>query len=102
LNRIHLAKMTGAFALSAVLLAGCDDTPPSHNVTVLRGQTLDDIGTLECGTSFLNITKTPRRNHIRDFNNLSSDDLTPGQILKIPDSLCYDTGDKVRSDQAQS
>jgi LysM repeat protein len=94
--------MTGALALSSVLLVGCSDPAPSHNVTVKKGQTLDDIGTAECGPSFLNITTTPRRNHIREFNDLSSDTVTPGQVLKVPDSLCYDTGDKIRDDKVQS
>lgn len=90
------AKLPAALALSALFLAGCDNSTPYHEVTVGKNQTLDDIGAAECGPSLLNITVLPRRNHLRMFNGLDGDSVHPGQRLKVPDSLCYDTGDKIR------
>lgn len=97
----RLTKLTSGLALSTLLLVGCSEPAPSHNVTVKQGQSLDDIGSAECGPSFLGMSIAARRNHIRDFNDLDTDKVTPGQVLKIPDSLCYDTGDKVRDGQPQ-
>ncbi|MBC7764562.1 LysM peptidoglycan-binding domain-containing protein [Microbacteriaceae bacterium] len=98
----YLAKLTSGLALSSIFLAGCGEPAPSHNVTIKQGQTLDDIGTAECGPSFFNISETPRRNKLRNFNDLPSDAITPGQVLKIPDSFCYDTGDKRTDEEAKS
>lgn len=90
-------KIVASLGMSAVLLGGCTETP-YHEVVVGRHETIDDIGYKECGPSFLSITVQARRNHIRMFNDLNEDKVHPGQRIKIPDSLCYDTGDKVRQD----
>jgi hypothetical protein len=93
-RRYPYARRLATIALAAGLLAGCNEATPSHTVVVKPGQTLDDIGEAECGPSAFNITIWPRRNQIRDFNDMSGYDVKTGQKLKIPDSLCYDTGDK--------
>lgn len=98
----YIAKLTSGLALSSILFTGCSEPAPSHNVMIKQGQTLDDIGTAECGSSFLNISAIARRNNLRNFNDLPSDAITPGQVLKIPNSFCYDTGDKRSDEEAKS
>jgi hypothetical protein len=91
-------KLVIGLALSAFLLSGCTDTTAYHEVTVGKHQTIDDIGNKECGPSFLGISIVARRNRLREFNDLATENLHQGQKLKVPDSLCYDTGDKVREE----
>lgn len=90
-------KLLVGLAASAVFLSGCTDSSPYHEVTVASDhQTLDSIGEAECGPSFLGITILPRRNRLRTFNELDTETLHRGQKIRVPYSLCYDTGDRIK------
>lgn len=94
-KRFYSLRLSAALAAGAIILSGCNETPvPSHTVVVQEGQTLDDIGTAECGPSPMGMTILPRRNHLRKFNDLPDNTVETGQTLQIPDTLCSDTGDR--------
>lgn len=91
-DRSRLLRIGGGIALSALVLAGCNsETAPYHEVVVKQHQTIDDISYAECGPTLFGLGTLARRNQIREFNHLDSNDVRSGQILKIPDALCDDT-----------
>jgi hypothetical protein len=103
LSCLRLTRISSGLAISALLFTGCNDTPdentPSYKVIVLEGQTLEDIGYQECGPSLLGISTNIRKNKIREFNQLKDDSLDDGQVLRIPESLCEESGGPTRKQQ---
>lgn len=92
IDHSRLLRIGGGLALSAIVLAGCNnEATPYHEVVVKQHQTIDDISYAECGPTLFGLGAIARRNQIREFNNLDSDEVRSGQTLKIPNSLCQDT-----------